>query len=141
MGDSLSRRPSGVSDETVEAVGKLSEALETIERARGHLYSVHQLVGHADLLLDDAATLLEKAGKSEWAEQLRTRLIGLNVVEGRWTFQVVEEFDDGYWTTMRDFEREARDKLVNGVRHIYEAEMKRRRITPGRTGHEPVPQE
>ena len=32
-----------VDDRTVEAVGKLTEALETVERARGHLYSFHQL--------------------------------------------------------------------------------------------------
>ncbi|MCW2691457.1 MAG: hypothetical protein JWM67_61, partial [Mycobacterium sp.] len=38
-------RPDGVSDGTVEAVGKLSEALEYLVRARGHLYSLHQLVG------------------------------------------------------------------------------------------------
>ena len=30
--------PDGVDDATVEALGKLSEALETCERARGHLY-------------------------------------------------------------------------------------------------------
>ena len=45
-------RPAGVTDETVEALGKLSEALETVERVRGHLYSMHQLTGKADFLLD-----------------------------------------------------------------------------------------
>jgi hypothetical protein len=34
----LGRRPNGVSDETVEAVGSVSEALEFVERARGRLY-------------------------------------------------------------------------------------------------------
>lgn len=37
--------PDGVDEATVEAVGKLTEALETVERARGHLYSFHQLTG------------------------------------------------------------------------------------------------
>ena len=32
-----------------QAVGRVTEALETIERARGHLYSFHQLTGRADL--------------------------------------------------------------------------------------------
>ena len=36
--DSEHRRPDGVDDVTVEALGKLSEALETVERVRGHLY-------------------------------------------------------------------------------------------------------
>ena len=37
--DGAGRRPDGVSDETVEAAGAVSEALEFVERARGHLYS------------------------------------------------------------------------------------------------------
>src|SRR5690606_12091050 len=50
--DSRHARPPGVGDDTVEAAGKMSEALEYIERARGHLYTFHQLIGHADALLD-----------------------------------------------------------------------------------------
>ena len=42
------QRPEGVSDDVVAAVGKLNEAVETIERARGHLYSFHQLTGGPD---------------------------------------------------------------------------------------------
>jgi hypothetical protein len=41
----------GDPDAVVRAVGKLTEALETIERARGHLYSFHQLTADADLQL------------------------------------------------------------------------------------------
>ena len=50
------RRPDGVDDATVEAVGRLTEALETVERARGHLYSFHQLTGEADFKIGDAVT-------------------------------------------------------------------------------------
>ena len=45
------QRPDGVSDETVSGLGKLSEALEAVEAARGHLYSFHRLCGTADLTL------------------------------------------------------------------------------------------
>ena len=45
------RTPPGVTDATVEALGRLSEALETCERARGHLYSFHQLTGTSDFTL------------------------------------------------------------------------------------------
>ncbi|ORA24267.1 hypothetical protein BST12_05670 [Mycobacterium angelicum] len=41
------RRPDGVGEGPVQATGKISEALETIERARSHLYSFHQLTGCA----------------------------------------------------------------------------------------------
>ncbi len=40
-------RPEGASDELVAAVGALSEAFERIERARGALYTFHQLTGGA----------------------------------------------------------------------------------------------
>ncbi|MCW2843460.1 MAG: hypothetical protein JWN22_1376, partial [Nocardioides sp.] len=47
------RRPEGVDDATVDALGKVSEALEAIEVARGHLYAFHRLSGTADLTLGE----------------------------------------------------------------------------------------
>jgi hypothetical protein len=88
--------PEGVSEETIEGVGKLSEAFEYIERAKGHLYSFHQLMGRADFLVGDAAEILRKAGHEEFAGRLANELMGRNVLDGRWTFQIVEEFDDTY---------------------------------------------
>jgi hypothetical protein len=132
-------RGAGVDDDTIEAVGKLSEALEFVERARGHLYSFHQLTGHADLLLGDACDALEEAGHPEIAARLREDMVGRNVLHGRWTFQLVEEFDDGYWSRFRDHERRVRDELQNGERHVFEAHLKEKRRTKGRPGHEAHP--
>ncbi|GAA3448589.1 hypothetical protein [Dactylosporangium matsuzakiense] len=137
--DAAHTRPAGLDDKTVEALGKLSEALETVERARGHLYDLHQLIGHADLMLDDAVELLHAAGHGDMAERVATDVLGRNVIAGRWTFQIVEDFDDGYYTAFQDVEREAREKLAGGRRHLFEAEMKERRRTHGRAGHEAVP--
>jgi hypothetical protein len=136
----LKRRPDGVDDATVEAVGKMSEALEYIERARGHLYSFHQLIGHADALLDEVCDGLRGAGHEAAAHRIRTELIGHNVLAGRWTFQVVEEFDDTYWSLFRDQERRLRDELTAGQRHVFEAEMKDDRRTHGHPGHEAEPE-
>jgi hypothetical protein len=138
---SKGRRPDGVDDATVEAVGAVSEALETVEQARGHLYSFHQLMGHADLQLGDACDKLRDAGHPDVAERLETEMVGRNVLEGRWTFQIVEEFDDGYWTPLREHEKGVRDRLQGGRRHVFEAEMKERRRTHGHPGHEPSPGE
>jgi hypothetical protein len=129
-------RPSGLDDTTVQALGKLSEALETVERARGHLYEMHQLTGTADFQLDDAVSLFTQAGHPEIAERIERELIGRNVVPGHWTFQLVEEYDDGYYAEFRAVERDARDGLAKGRRHIFEAELKERRRTHGRAGHE-----
>jgi hypothetical protein len=134
--DEAHRRPAGVDDDTVEALGKLSEALETVERVRGHLYSMHQLTGKADFQLDEAVALLTKAGHTGLAERVGRELIGRNVTPGHWTFQLVEEYDDGYYADFRALEKDARDELVQGRRHLYEAELKERRRTRGRAGHE-----
>jgi len=133
------RRPPGVGDDIIAAAGKVSEALEYVERARGHLYSFHQLIGHADFTLGDACEELRAAGHGALADRLETELVGLNVLRGRWTFQVVEEFDDGYWTEFRRHERAVRDELLQGVRHSFEAVMKEARRTHGRLGHESRP--
>src|ERR1700749_2906392 len=78
------RPPPDVSPATIEAVGVVSEALETVERARGHLYSFHQLMGHADLLLGDACDKLRAAGHDDVAERLEGELVGRNRLYRRW---------------------------------------------------------
>jgi hypothetical protein len=132
------QRPAGLDDLTVEALGKLSEALEVVERVRGHLYSVHQLTGTGDFMLDDAVDLFRRAGHQALAERIETELIGRNVIPGHWTFQIVEEYDDGYYADFRAIEKAARDELADGKRHLYEAELKEKRRTHGRPGHEAV---
>ena len=133
------RRPRGVDDKTVEALGKLSEALEVVEDARGHLYGFHRLSGMADLTLGEAVELFRAAGHDDLADRLETELVGRNVVEGRWTFQLVEEYDDDYYATFKRLESQARGDLVGGRRHLFEAEMKEDRRTHGRAHHEAVP--
>lgn len=132
-------RPDGVDDATVEATGKLSEALEWVERARGHLYEFHQLMGHADALFGEAADQLRAAGHEALAAHMEEDVVGRNVLAGRWTFQVVEEFDDHYYEAVKEADRRVRDELVGGRRHVYEAELKEQRRTRGRRHHESRP--
>ncbi|MEI4273139.1 hypothetical protein TEK04_15540 [Klenkia sp. LSe6-5] len=118
-------------DTTVEALGTLSEALETVEQARGFLYAFHQLSGKADILLGEAVQTFRDAGATALADDLERDLVGRNVVADRWTFQVVEDYDAGYWTTFRAFDARAREELAGGDRHVLEARMKQRERTPG----------
>jgi len=138
--DRAHQRPEGVSAETVEALGALSKALETTERARGHLYSFHQLTGTADLELDRAVELLHKASHPDWAETVRTQVLGRNVIPGHWTFQIVEAYDDTYYQPFRDIERAAVDELAEGRDHLYEAAMKENRRTAGHPDHTARPE-
>ena len=127
----------GFDEATVEAVGRISEALETTERARGHLYSFHQLTGTADLQLGDACDQLRAAGHTSLAERIERDLVGRNVVPGHWTFQLVEEYDETYWSLFREVESQARTSLTDGRRHLHEAQMKEDRRTHGHPGHSP----
>ncbi|WP_043594948.1 hypothetical protein [Frigoribacterium sp. MEB024] len=139
--DAAHRRPDGLDDDTVAALGELSAALEIVEQARGFLYGFHRLTGKADLALGDAVESLRRAGHVEVADLLDRDLVGRNVVEGRWTYQIVEDYDDGYYAAFRDHEQNIRDSLAGGKRHLFEAEMKEARRSHGRRHHEALPRE
>ena len=126
-------------DATVEALGKLSEALESVDQARGFLYAFHQTIGKADQELQDAVELFGTAGATELAADLERDLVGRNVIADRWTFQIVEDFDANYWATFRAFDERARTELAGGDRHVYEARMKQRERTTGHPRHEAGP--
>jgi hypothetical protein len=118
-------RAAGLDDASVAALGKLSEALEVVENARGHLYEFHRMSGMADLTLQEATRDLRRAGHTDLADEIELVLVGRDVVPGHWTFELVEAYDAQYWTVFRTVEEEARNRLAGGVPHVYEAEMKR----------------
>ena len=126
-------------DATVEGLGRLSEALETVEQARGFLYAFHQLTGKADRLLQESAGILRDAGHTALADDIDGELVGRNVIADRWTFQIVEDFDAGYWTAFRDLDARAREELAGGDRHVLEARMKQRERTAGHPAHQAGP--
>ena len=136
---STDRTRPDLDDTTVEALGKLSEALETVDQARGFLYAFHQLTGKADRLLQESVELFGKAGADRLAEDIARDLVGRNVIADRWTFQVVEDFDENYWGTFRAYDARAREELSGGDRHVFEARMKQRERTAGHPRHEAGP--
>lgn len=135
----MSDGASGDIEGVAQAVGKVTEALETIERARGHLYSFHQLTGRADLQLDEAVSRLHEIGHADLAQHISCELIGRNVLPGRWSFQVIEDYDDGYYRCFKETERLVRNRLTDGHRHRYEMALKERRRTRGHPAHAASP--
>ena len=133
------QRPEGVTDETVEAVGKMSAALDHVEDARGHLYAFHRLMGSAESTMEEAEALLREAGHTDLADAMDRDVLGANPLPGMWSFQMVEEYDDGFYATAKGFHQRALDELMDGQRHVFEAEMKELRRTRGRDGHEARP--
>ncbi|MFJ5136014.1 hypothetical protein [Streptomyces sp. NPDC088707] len=133
--DDAHQVPDEVSETTVAALGALSKALETTERARGHLYGFHQLTGTADFQLDDAVRLLREAGHEEAARRVEREVLGRNVIPGHWTFQIVEAYNDTYYRPFVDIERDIVAQLAHGRSHLHEARLKRRRRTDGHPDH------
>jgi hypothetical protein len=129
----------GEIDGVAQAAGKVTEALETIERARGHLYSFHQLTGRADLQLDEAVARLRETGHADLAQHISTELIGRNVLPGRWSFQVLEDYDDGYYRCFTQIEQLVRSRLTDGRRHVYETALKESRRSAGHPAHTASP--
>ncbi|MBE2316516.1 hypothetical protein DVA67_011050 [Solirubrobacter sp. CPCC 204708] len=115
----------------IETAGSMTEALETLERARGHLFSFHQLIGEADFQLDEVLDGLRELGRTELADKLESELVGRDVLPGRWTFQIVEEFEDGYYSVFREHEKAIRDALTDGERHVHEARLRAERRPAG----------
>src|SRR6266542_3183052 len=111
---------------THDAVGKATEGLEYVERARGHLYAFHQLIGRADFLFEECAVLLDEMGHRSHARSVWHNLVGRDVLEGRWTFQVVEGFDTDYYEAARAEVHNLVDDLAAGRRHVHEEAMRRR---------------
>jgi hypothetical protein len=129
--DEEHRRPDGVDDATVEALGKWSAGMDHIEHARGHLYAFHRLMGSGERTLEEATEMMREAGHGEFADELDRTVLGGNPLPGMWTFQMVEAFDDGYYATATELQRRAIEELAGGRRHLFEAEMKMLRRTDG----------
>ena len=96
-------------------------------------------MGSAEKTMEEATKMVREAGHDEIADALNRDLLGRNPLPGMWSFQMVEAFDDGFYATARGIQQHALDTLVEGRRHIFEAEMKELRRSHGRKGHEATP--
>ena len=128
-------RPADSSDATVDAVGQISAAFEVVVNARGFLYGFHRMSGEADLALQDAVAALRSAGHAELADEIDQVLVGRDVVPGRWTFELVEAYDEHYFQVFRAVDALVRERLSDGRPHVYEAEMKQREQRSGSHSH------
>ena len=109
----------------LDAAHQVEVATEWVERAFGALLDAHHEVGHAQILLTEAADALEEAGHADLAERARTEVAPRDAVAGRWTYQMIDEFRLHLLEPARAFDEEVRQRLAAGVRHRFEASQKR----------------
>jgi hypothetical protein len=125
--DDLRGHARGQDPELLETMATASEAMEYVERARGHMYTLHHLLVRAEILFTEVSESLRAQGRHEEAEMLQREVIGRSVIGDRWSHEVVEEFDDGFHGPVADAVKVVQERTVGGQRHAREAEIKRRR--------------
>ena len=74
-----------------------------------------------------ARLALAASGRHGDAASLWRNLVGRDVLEGRWTFQIVEGFDDDYYDAARTEVIRLEADLVEGRRHAHEEQLRERR--------------
>jgi hypothetical protein len=112
---------------TVEALHELELGFEWLQRANGHLLQFHHATGHGMDHLAAAEEHLRVAGETTLADAIRDELLPRGVVDDdRWSYDVVESFQDGVLTDVGAFEQFAREELASGERHVAERRQERR---------------
>jgi hypothetical protein len=104
-----------------EALHQVELGLEWLHRAHGHLVEFHHNTGHAMDHLAEAEEDLRTCGYDELADALRDRYLPRGVIDDdRWSYDVLECFQEGFLADVETFEKDARETLADGRRHVTE---------------------
>lgn len=117
---------SDLTEAEIEALHHLQLGKENVHKAHGHLIEFHHKIGRSMDHFDEAASLLAASGSEEAADDLRA-VMDLGVVPGRWSWWVVDQFEDHFLETVLGAEREVRATVggESSRRHLAEREMER----------------
>ncbi|WP_439028513.1 hypothetical protein [Haloarchaeobius sp. DT45] len=132
-----------LTDFEIEALHRTELALEWLRRAHGHLIEFHHGIGHAMDHLDAAEELLRESGHADLADELRDQHLPRGVIDrgptpdagDRWSYDVLETFEDGFLGDVIEFEERTRSTVAGGARHVAERRQEREwreRANPGR---------
>ena len=114
------------SDREVAAMHEVELASEWLHRAHGKLLGFHHNTGHAMEHLAEAESLLRESGHHDIADDVRDRYLPRGVIDDdRWTYDVVECFEEGLLADVAAFEERARREVTDGRRHVAERRQER----------------
>jgi hypothetical protein len=120
-----SDRPELTAEER-EALHRVELGVEWLHRAHGNLVEFHHKTGHAMDHLADAEAQLRASGHTDLADALRDEYLPRGVIdEGRWSYDVLESYQDGFLSVLTDFEKHARSEIADGQRHVTERRQER----------------
>jgi hypothetical protein len=108
-----------------EALHHLQLGIEKIYRGYGALLDCHHHVGGGMDHFADAEAGLREAGHTEFADRLRDVHLPAGAVGDRWTFELVDEFREGFLADVTAFEDDVRGSLADGDPHVTERRQQR----------------
>jgi hypothetical protein len=120
------------------ALHEVELGVEQLHRAHGHLVAFHHSTGRAMDHLSAAEDRFRESGHEALANRLRDEVLPRGVIPdcddegsaGRWSYDVLERFQETTLSDVVDFGDRAHDRLADGRRHVserrQEAEWKRR---------------
>lgn len=109
-----------------EALHRVELGVEWLHRAHGNLVEFHHKTGHAMDHLADAESQLRASGHTDLADALRDEYLPRGVLDGgRWSYDVLESYQEGFLSALTDFEERARGEVADGRRHVTERRQER----------------
>jgi hypothetical protein len=120
-----SDRPDLTAEER-DALHSIELGVEWLHRAHGNLVEFHHKTGHAMDHLAEAEEQLRACGHTDLADALRNEYLPCGVIDGgRWSYDVLESYQDGFLSALTAFEERARGEVADGQRHVTERRQER----------------
>jgi hypothetical protein len=111
----------GLSEAECAALHSLELGVEWLHRAHGNLVEFHHDTGHAMDHLAEAEAQLRACGHTDLADALREECLPRGVIdEDRWSYDVLESYQQGFLADLTAFEERARETVADGRRHVAE---------------------
>ena len=111
-----------VTEDERAALEEIERGLEEFRRAHGALVEFHHAVGRGIERFDDATDRLEESDDhAELADRLREAVLTAGVTDdGKLTYQLVAEFEDGLLTDVERIGDDALEDFADGQRYPIE---------------------
>lgn len=123
-----------LSDTEREALHEIELGAEWVHRAHGALIEFHHDIGHGMDHFARAEALFRDAGRTELADALRDEQLPRGVDESdRWSYELIEDFRDGFLGEILAFEDVAHQRVAGGTRHVAERAQQREWTRRART--------
>jgi hypothetical protein len=120
-----------------EALHQVELGAEWLHRAHGHLVEFHHNTGHAMDHLAAAETAFRECGRTDLADAIRDRYLPRGVIDDdRWSYDVLESFQEEFLADVTGFEARAREEVADGRRHVAERAQERAWKDRARDGEE-----